>query len=86
MEDGKTKKMTMDYKGYTADVEWDKESGHITGSIPKIKHTPEITAKTLPEVSKEFQRVVDDHIAQTTGSFKRADITQKPAPQDKSGK
>jgi len=38
--------VTMQYKGYTAKVEWCKEDGRYDGIVQGIKHTLEVVGNT----------------------------------------
>jgi predicted HicB family RNase H-like nuclease len=53
----------MTYKGYTANLEIDVESGIIFGRLLDINDVVTFKSKTVEEAGQEFQKSVDDYLA-----------------------
>jgi len=53
---------TMEYKGYTALIEWSEADNCFGGKIinlDNIKHSITFTGSTLPKIYKEFEEMVE---------------------------
>jgi predicted HicB family RNase H-like nuclease len=53
----------MKYRGYTASVEADAETGLLHGEIADITDVVTFRATSLPEVEREFHAAVDAYVA-----------------------
>ncbi len=51
-----------EYKGYTADVTEDPETGALHGKIAGIRDFVNFEAESLDDVKKEFHAAVDDYL------------------------
>jgi predicted HicB family RNase H-like nuclease len=53
----------MNYKGYTAKIEYDDEAGILYGRLLGIRDVVDFQANRLENVEKEFKASVNDYLA-----------------------
>lgn len=51
-----------EYKGYTAEINEDPETGALYGKIAGIRDFVNFEAESLDDVKKEFHAAVDDYL------------------------
>jgi predicted HicB family RNase H-like nuclease len=65
----------MQYKGYSAKVEYDEDAKLLYGRVLGIRDVVDFQAKRVEEVEKEFHRSVNDYLAFCA---KRSESPDKP--------
>lgn len=65
---------TMQCKNYTCQVTYYNVKDQLVGRVLGMSQIPNVSARTLDELNKEFHRAVDDYIAACESEGK------KPAP------
>lgn len=54
---------TLQYKNYTCQVTYYNVKDQLVGRVLGMNQIPNVNARTLDELNKEFHRAVDDYIA-----------------------
>ena len=65
---------SLQYKNYTCQVTYYNVKDQLVGRVLGMSQIPNVSARTLDELNKEFHRAVDDYIAACESEGK------KPAP------
>ena len=62
---------TLQYKNYTCQVTYYNVKDQLVGRVLGMSQIPNVNARTLDELNKEFHRAVDDYIAACEGEGKK---------------
>ena len=57
---------TMNHKGYSARIEFDERDNVFVGRILGLRAIISFHGQTVKELRKEFERAVDDYVAECT--------------------
>ena len=68
---------TMTGKGYTARIEYDERDNILVGRLLGIRSIISFHADTVAELRREFERAVDDYLADCKEEIGRASCRER---------